>query len=139
MIHTDPQVVLFRLVSTKLLEGEFTLVLTPSIKMMDCTAVPREYQLTFGCTRLQELEYFCMLQSTQQFFCFFSFLFSLAWNTCSLGHCFVQILLPVLVFLVYMLPQDLFHCLQCPLQQHRFLVSPSGLITVVGKEKHTHF
>jgi hypothetical protein len=68
MIHTDPQVVLFRLVSTKLLEGEFTLVLTPSIKMMDCTAVPREYQLTFGCTRLQELEYFCMLQSTQQFF-----------------------------------------------------------------------
>jgi len=35
---------------------------------MVCTAqaVPREYQLTFGCTHLQELEYFCMLQSTQQ-------------------------------------------------------------------------
>ena len=30
-------------------------------------AVLREYQLTFGCTRLQELEYYCMLQSTQQF------------------------------------------------------------------------
>jgi hypothetical protein len=38
---------------------------------MVCTAqdVPREYQLMFGCTRLQELEYFCMLQSTQQFVC----------------------------------------------------------------------
>ena len=29
-------------------------------------AVPREYQLTFGCTRLQELEYVCMLQSNQR-------------------------------------------------------------------------
>ena len=38
--------------------------------MIVCTAqaVPREYQLTFGCNRLQELEYFCMLQSTQQFY-----------------------------------------------------------------------
>jgi hypothetical protein len=31
-------------------------------------AVPREHQLTSGCTRLQELAYFCMLQSTQQFY-----------------------------------------------------------------------
>jgi hypothetical protein len=39
-----------------------------SIKRMVCTAqdVPREYQLMFGCTRLHELKYFCMLQSTQQ-------------------------------------------------------------------------
>jgi hypothetical protein len=60
---------LFRLESTKLLEGECTLVPTTSIKRLVCItqAVPREYQLTFGCTRLQELEYFCMPQSTQQF------------------------------------------------------------------------
>jgi hypothetical protein len=30
-------------------------------------AVPRQFQLTFGCNRLQELEYFCMMLIAQQF------------------------------------------------------------------------
>ena len=58
--HTTTVLVLFRLVSTEMLEGDFTLVPTLNIKRS---------QLTCGCTRLQELEYFCMLQSTQQSSC----------------------------------------------------------------------
>jgi len=49
----------------------------PSVKKMVPTAqaVARRFQPTFGCTRLQELGYFCMLQSTLQF-----------QGTCSVDH-----------------------------------------------------
>jgi len=57
--------------------GIYTCTITSRTEVASTAqAVPKQFQLTFGYTRLQELECFCMLQSTQQLFnCQHSFFF----------------------------------------------------------------